>query len=160
MAGQRFDVDSRGESITRIRLETRRTAPRFLRGRPPMKQETELKTGARAYVGAVLLLGAVVATFLLTRSDPARWDWHPIAIFTVLGLLSTAVSVTYRGFRASVTVHQIGTSFAYALFLLVDPAAVGLSLALVSVADWLVNRRRILPGLFNIAQLWISVGAA
>lgn len=125
-----------------------------------MTKHSNLSAGAKAYVAVVVLAGIAACVTLLATADLARWDWRPLAVFTVLGALSTAVSVSYQGYKPSITVHQIGTSFAYALFLLVDHGAVGLSLTLISAADWRLNRRRLAPGLFNIAQLWLSLGVA
>ncbi len=119
-----------------------------------------LTTGAKAYVAAVLFAGAASGVALLAISHLEHWNWLPLVVLTTMGVLSTAISVSYQGFKPSITVHQIGTSFAYALFLLADPAAVGFSLCLIAVADWVVNRRSRLPALFNIAQLWLSLGIA
>jgi signal transduction histidine kinase/CheY-like chemotaxis protein len=111
-------------------------------------------------VWTVLATGAVSALLLLASSDESAFRWGPILFFGALSVLATAISITYQGFLPTRTVHQIGTSFAYALFLLVDPSAVCLVLFVMTGADWLFNRRKPLPGFFNMAQLSTALGAA
>ncbi len=125
-----------------------------------MTERRSLPRTARAFATAVVIVGGVSASTVLRHSDLARWDWGPLFLFTLLGVLSTAASVSYQGYKPSITVHQIGTSFAYALMLLVDASAVGFSLTVISATDWLVHRRRTAAGLFNVAQLWIALTCA
>src|SRR5262245_49700635 len=119
-----------------------------------------LSVGATAYVWTVLASGALSAVLLLAASDGSAFRWSPVFFFGALSVLATAISITYQGFLPTRTVHQIGTSFAYALFLLVDPSAVCLVLFVMTGADWAFNRRKPLPGFFNMAQLSVSLGAA
>jgi signal transduction histidine kinase/CheY-like chemotaxis protein len=119
-----------------------------------------LSVGASAYVWSVLASGGVSALLLLASADGSAFRWTPIVFFGALSVLATAVSITYQGFLPTRTVHQIGTSFAYALFLLADPSAVCLVLFVMTGADWAFNRRKALPGFFNMAQLSVALGAA
>jgi signal transduction histidine kinase/ActR/RegA family two-component response regulator len=119
-----------------------------------------LSVGTAVYVWTILTAGVVSSGLLLSSTDWSAWKVVPIVFFCVLSILATALSITYQGFLPTRTVHQIGTSFAYALFLLVDPSAVCLVLCTMAGADWIFNRRKPLPAVFNMAQLSVSLGAA
>ncbi len=119
-----------------------------------------LSGAEKAYATAVILIGAVAGLRLFSVADASRWDFRAISLFGILGILSTVVSVSYQGFKPTITVHQIGSTFAYALFLLVDPSAVCLVFAAMVAADWILNRRRPFVALFNVGQLWLALGVA
>lgn len=119
-----------------------------------------LTPAATAYVWAVVLVGLGVFNHLVASGDPSAWDWRPILMFGSLGVLATAVSFSYQGYLPSVVVHQIGTSFAYALCFIVDPGAVCFVLLVMAAADWGLNRRRPITAVFNMGQLMLALGAA
>jgi signal transduction histidine kinase/CheY-like chemotaxis protein len=119
-----------------------------------------LSPGATAYVSAVVVLGTLVCARLVVGGDPAAWNASAILLFGSLGVLATAVSFSYQGVLPSVIVHQIGTSFAYALFFIVDPGAVACVLLVMAIADWALNRRRPLTAIFNMGQLMLALGTA
>ena len=119
-----------------------------------------LSPAATVYVWAVIALGSAVCAQLVLTMRPAGAAWPALVLFGSLGVLATAVSFSYQGHLPSVIVHQIGTSFAYALLFIVDPGAVALVLAVMAGADGALNRRRPLTALFNIGQLMLALGAA
>ncbi|HET9300122.1 MAG TPA: ATP-binding protein [Candidatus Polarisedimenticolaceae bacterium] len=125
-----------------------------------MAVSRRLSPGATAYVWAVVVLGAAVCANLVLGGDPAGWNGSAILLFGSLGVLATAVSFSYQGVLPSIIVHQIGTSFAYALFFIVDPGAVACVLLVMATADWALNRRRPLTAVFNMGQLMVALGAA
>jgi signal transduction histidine kinase len=111
-------------------------------------------------VSAVIVTGLGAAVWLLAGFDPRHWDPWAALLFGALGVLTTVLSVSYQGFLPSTIVHQTGTSFAYALFLVADTGVTCCVLALMNISDWLVNRRRPLTSLFNVGQLSLSLWAA
>jgi signal transduction histidine kinase/CheY-like chemotaxis protein len=119
-----------------------------------------LSVGARIYVGGVIAAGLAAGGLLVVGGDPRAWRLAPILVLGALGIAATALSVTYQGFLPSRIVHQVGSAFAYALFLLVDPGAVLLVLWGIAAADWGVNRRRALTAVFNMAQLALALTTA
>lgn len=120
----------------------------------------QLRPLGQAYVGAVWIAGVVAAVLLLGSSDPTSWNWVPVLVFGGLAMVSPVLSMGLRGFRPTIAAHQIGSSFSYALFLVSDPGAAAVVIALMSATDWIVYRRRAVQGFFNVAQLWLSLGLA
>lgn len=120
----------------------------------------QLSAGAKSFAWVVIVAGLVAGVRLLVGFDPSTWNPWPVLLFGVLGVLATALSVSYQGYLPSTIVHQIGTSFVYALFFLADPGATCIVLVVVNAADWIFNRRRVLTALFNTGQLSFSLWAA
>lgn len=102
---------------------------------------------------------AVVRLLLWSPSEPS-WSLWPVAVFGALAVLSVAMSVSYQGHRPTSTTHQIGTSFLYALFLLADPLVAMAAAGAMMAADWALNRRRAMAGLFNLSQIVLSLAIA
>jgi hypothetical protein len=113
----------------------------------------QLSPQAKLYVAFVIVAGVAVGVYLLASARVADWRWPPVALFGFLGIAASAFSIRHRSHLPSGVTHQIGTSFAYALLLLVNPAAVCIVLWVMNCADWATNRRRPLTAMFNMAQL-------
>jgi len=121
---------------------------------------SHLSSGAKAYAWTVIVAGLAAGLSLLAGFDPASWNAAPVLLFGLLGTLATALSISYQGFLPSTIVHQIGTSFVYALFFLADPGATCVVLAVMNAADWAFNRRRVFTAAFNMGQLSLSLWVA
>ncbi len=119
-----------------------------------------LSAVARAYVWSVILAGSTLGVALIARGEPYHWDWSAIAVFGVLAVVSSTLTLSRRDHLPTRITHQVGAAFWQALFLIVGPAATCLPLWTSILADWALNRRRPLTGLFNLAQLTLALAAA
>ncbi|ANM31942.1 hypothetical protein ABI59_23820 [Acidobacteria bacterium Mor1] len=114
---------------------------------------------ARAYVWSVILAGSALGVALIARGEPYHWDWSAIAVFGVLAVVSSTLTLSRRDHLPTRITHQVGAAFWQALFLIVGPAATCLPLWTSILADWGLNRRRPLTGFFNLAQLTLALAA-
>lgn len=123
-------------------------------------QPAGLSVQTRAFIGLVIALGlcAAVAQFGTMRLAPK--DWVPVAVFSAMSSLAALVPLTDRRSTRTRITHEIGTSFAYPLFILVHPGAACLALWTMTLADWLVHRRRVLNLAFNLGRFALAVGLA
>jgi len=121
----------------------------------------ELTPGAKIYVGAVLLAGLGAAVQLAVSTGHRDGDWLPVLVFSVFGVASTKITISYGGTTPTRIRHQIGSSFAYPLLVLVDPGWGCLALAAMTLAELSWKRQRALTTAFNLAQFalgtWIAV---
>ncbi len=122
--------------------------------------QSRLSAVARGYAWAVVAGGAFAGARLAQGSVPGSWHAAPLLFFGTLCVVAATLSVTYRGFLPSAISHQIGTSFAYALFFLASPVEVAMVLLLATAADWALHRRRPLTAAFNAGQLMLALWAA
>ncbi len=114
----------------------------------------------RVFVGLLTVAGAVAAV-QLCRSfpPPGRRALLALAIFSVLGLgwnLLTFYIDRQRQSRAAVALAPV--SFQALLGIAPGPVALG-GAALVLASDWVIHRRRLVPGLFNLSQGFVGVWA-
>ncbi len=121
---------------------------------------TKLGSGARLYVCALAVAGVSAGAHFVLSGNPASWDWRAVAFLGLLAVAGPALSVSNQGYLPSRIVHQIGSAFAYALFFLEPPGAVCVILWAMTVADWLLNRRRPLQFVFNAGQLGVALFVA
>ena len=124
-----------------------------------MAANRRLSTGARAYVTAVVTVGAAAGAFLVAGIRIDASEIAPILVFAALGILTPLVSISQGSSERSFLSHQISSSFAYPLLVLVDPGVVFLLFAATALADKLLHGRSWLVTAFNAGQFGVSCGA-
>ena len=125
-----------------------------------MVTSQKLDPRARAYILAVILLGAAAGISMAARARLDGKDWRPLVVFCTFGVLAAAMDIPRREVRASRLSYQIGSSFAYPLIVLVDPGAACLVFTATTLADKLFHRRGWLTTGFNVGQLMLACAAA
>jgi len=125
-----------------------------------MVDTKKLSLQARIPILAVILSGTILGVQLVSRVDLNSSQLLPLVVFCGFGVLAAAMNISRRSTTHSRLSHQIGSSFAYPLLVLVEPGAACVAFVFMTLADKFLHRRGWVTTGFNVGQLTLACGAA